>query len=309
MKIAIVQDGPEYNDFDKSLKKALHYIEEASKNKCQIIVFGECWFCGYPIWLDICKDVNIWDHTPVKQLWASMYENAVDLNSGQLDQLKSALKKHDMYAVIGLNEKLEKGRNNRSLFNSVIILSPKAGLINHHRKLVPTYTEKLVHAYGDAVGLKTVKTEFGNIGALICWEHWMPMTRQAMHDCPEDIHIALWPSVKEMHHVASRHYAFEGRCFVISVGQIMHKSELPVTLELSDAAELYKGDFLMNGGSAVYGPDGSIILKADYQSRGLITTELDTSMIIAENMNMSVSGHYQRPDIFDYTINKDRKDD
>ena len=109
--------------------------------------------------------------------------------------------------------------------------TPTGNLVNHHRKLVPTYTERMVWGLGDADGLTAVETKVGRVGALVCWEHWMPLARQAMHDSGEDIHVALWPTAHEMLQVASRHYAFEGRCFVLAAGSLMRASALPPELE------------------------------------------------------------------------------
>ena len=308
MKIAIVQDGPVFNDLTQTIVKTLNFIDQASEAGANLIVFGECWLSGYPVWLDVCKDVNLWDHEPIKQLWSNTYENSVDLASSVLEPIKNKLKEKGLYAVIGLNEKIATGKGNNSLYNSILTFDDEGNIVNHHRKLMPTFTEKLVHNLGDGKGLNAVETPFGRLGSLICWEHWMPMTRLAMHDEAEDIHIALWPYAKEMHHIASRHYAIEGRCFVVAVGQIMNLDELPEGLELSDEINL-DNKLLLKGGSAVYSPSGEIILSPQYGNSSLIISEIDISAIQKERMNLAVSGHYQRPDVFNYTIDKSRRTD
>jgi len=135
----------------------------------------------------------------------------------------------------------------------------------------------------------------------------MPLTRQAMHDEGEDLHIALWPYAKETHQLATRHYAHEGRCFAIAVAQVMHKDELPEQLQLSNKVHIDDSGLLLKGGSAVYGPDGAIILAPRYHERALITVDLDLSERKKHLMNLAVSGHYQRPDVFDFKVNKSRK--
>ncbi len=309
MIIAIVQEGPVYNQLDKSLEKALDLIHLAKKNHADLIVFGESWFSGYPVWIDFCKDVNLWDHEPIKNVWSEMYRNSVDLKSADLSSFFQVLKDNKMYAVAGLNEKITSGKGNKSIYNSVLTIGPNGNILNHHRKLMPTYTEKLVYATGDGAGLNTVDTSFGRLGSLICWEHWMPLTRQAMHDQAEDLHIALWPFVKEANHLASRHYAIEGRCHVVAVGQVMQLDELPKQLEISDSISLPVNNLLLGGGSAVYAPNGDILKKAVYDSKDMIFCEIDISSNIKENMNLSVSGHYQRNDVFTLGINKMRETD
>jgi len=306
MKIAIVQDGPVYNNLEKTLEKTQDFISRAQKEKVDLIVFGESWLCGYPVWLDACKDVNLWDHAPIKAVWAEMYDNSIDLAADHLKGIQKQLADASMYAIIGANEKQTKGKGNNTIYNSILTYNNKGELVNHHRKLMPTYTEKLVHGWGDGHGLKSVDTPFGKLGSLICWEHWMPMARVAMHDEGEDLHIALWPFVKGMHHIASRHYAIEGRCHVVSVGQIMHRDELPAGMELSPTVDQGQ-DYLMKGGSAIYGPDGEYIMEPLYGENAFIVKELDLSKNTAERMSLATSGHYQRHDVFDYTVNKTRK--
>lgn len=128
-----------------------------------------------------------------------------------------------------------------------------------------------------------------------------------MHDEGEELHIALWPYAKELHQLASRHYAHEGRCFVIAVGQVMHRDELPGGLKISDAIELSDNALVLQGGSAIYGPDGSIIKAPLYGERSIIYADLDLKKGIGERMNLSVSGHYQRDDVFDLKVNRARK--
>ena len=304
MKVAIVQDGPAFLQLEQSISRADNYIQKAAEQSVDLIVFGECWLSGYPFWLDICPEVALWDHPPVKQLWARMFANSVDVLNNGLDTIRKAVSDSNLYCVLGLNEIITKGPGNNTIYNSVVTIDNNGHIVNHHRKLMPTFSEKLVYGPGDGHGLKSVKTTFGNLGTLICWEHWMPMARQAMHDEMEDIHIALWPYVKDMHHIASRHYAIEGRCHVLSVGQICDISDIPD--ELIDTSS-HNERLILKGGSAIYGPSGQVILSPVYNTRDMIIVELDLSINRAENMNLSVSGHYQRPDVFDMTVNKVRK--
>ena len=306
MKIAIIQDGPVYLNIEKTVEKTCEYLFKAYEQKVDLVVFGESWMTGYPIWLDICADVNLWDHEPVKHVWSRMYNNAISLDSDALKSIQKVIKDFRLYVIMGANETVDRGKGNNTIYNSIFTFGRDGSIVNHHRKLMPTYTEKLVHGLGDGYGLKTIDTEFGRLGSLICWEHWMPLARQAMHDEGEDIHIALWPYAKEMHHIATRHYAFEGRCTTVAVGQIMAVEELPQELPLSKQVTLDDDGLIMKGGAAIYGPNGDTILRPQYGNRGMILQELEISKNQGEFMNLSVSGHYQRPDVFDYQINKRR---
>jgi len=222
--------------------------------------------------------------------------------------IQKAISSHELFVVMGANEPISSGKGNGTIYNTIYTFAPDGSILNHHRKLMPTYTEKLVHGLGDGAGLKALDTPFGRLGSLICWEHWMPLTRQAMHDEGEDLHIALWPFAKELHQLASRHYAHEGRCHVIAVGQVMHQSELPDELDISDSIDVSDDGLILRGGCAVYGPDGKVILPPSYDERLMHVVDLDLKSAIGERMNLSVSGHYQRDDVFSLEINRRRLD-
>jgi nitrilase len=121
---------------------------------------------------------------------------------------------------VGVSERVDEGPGQGSLYNSLLTYDADGRLANHHRKLVPTFTERCVWGHGDQAGLRSVETAVGKVSALVCWEHWMPLPRQALHEQGETVHVAVWPTVHERHQIASRHYAFEGRTHVIAVGQI-----------------------------------------------------------------------------------------
>lgn len=305
MKVAVVQDGPVYNNLQKSIEKTCDLISQAADQGSDIIVFGECWFSGYPIWLDICKDVSLWDHEPIKKVWADTYENSITISNNDLSKVQKLLSDNNMYGIFGANETVASGKGNSTIYNTIFTIDNNGDIVNHHRKVMPTYTEKLVHGPGDAQGLNAIDTDHGRIGSLICWEHWMPITRQVMHDAAEDLHIALWPYAKELHQLASRHYAVEGRCHVIAVGQIMDIKELPESLSISDKIKL-EGNLIMKGGCAIYGPDGSVILEPQYGQREIFYQDLNLKSNIKEKMNLATSGHYQRHDLFDYSVNRNR---
>ncbi|MDA3905453.1 MAG: carbon-nitrogen hydrolase family protein [Bacteroidales bacterium] len=308
-KIAIVQESSIFLNIEKSVQKALKIIKEAADNKPDIVVFGESWFGGYPSWLDYIPNAGRWNYPPIKDVWADTFENAMEIGGKEIETLSEAAKKAGVFLVLGFNEVIRKGRGNGTIYNAILMIDSKGKIRNHHRKLMPTYTEKLVYGLGDANGLNAVETSHGRIGALVCWEHWMPLTRQAMHDEAEDIHFALWPTVHEMHQIASRQYAFEGRCFVISVGQMLASASLPKALidEVKKTGDKLP-EFVLNGGSCVVGPDGSYLMEPQFDIGGILYVDLPSMKTnISERMNLATSGHYQRWDVFDFKINKERE--
>ena len=303
----IIQDSPVYLDLDKSMEKAVQLVREAAANGAELVVFGETWFSGYPAWLDSCEEVNYWDHEPIKEIYARTHLNSIEVPGKETAQFCKLAKELALTIIIGANEKIGSGKGNGSLYNALLTISREGKIATHHRKLVPTYTEKLIWAPGDGHGLKSLETPFGRVGGLICWEHWMPQTRQAMHESGEHIHVALWPWVHDVHQLASRHYAFEGRCYVIAVGQILKAGSLPPECKLKPEMAGDPELFLLRGGSCVFGPDGSILLDPQLDLDKTILVEIpDLEKTLRERMNLDVTGHYNRPDIFDLEINRER---
>ncbi len=130
----------------------------------------------------------------------------------------------------------------------------------------------------------------------------MPLARQVLHDSGEHIHIAVWPTVHEMHQIASRHYAFEGRCFVLAAGLLMKARDLPAQLPIASELSDKPDQLLLRGGSAIIGPDGRYIVEPLFDEERIIFAELDLKAIDKERMTLDVTGHYRRPDLFDLRI-------
>ena len=306
LSVAIIQARAPYYDLAKCLDKASSLINEAARKGAQLVTLGESWFPGYPAWLDYTPSVAFWDHGPTKQVYARLYENSMALDSPELLQLRDLATALEVVLVLGINERVNTGRGNRSLYNSVITIDADGEIANHHRKLRPTFTEQMVWAQGDGAGLRVAETAIGRVGGLICWEHWMPHARQALHLSNETIHIALWPAVKELHLVASRLYAFEGRAFVLAAGSITPAADMPKELELCDELRAQPGKLLLDGGSAVIGPDGEFLVEPVYGEETILYAELEPRRILEEQMALDVTGHYARDDIFTFAVNRER---
>lgn len=302
MKVALSQHTPAFLDLQSSLEKAVGIMEEASKQQCDLLVFGETWLTGYPVWLDHIPGVAYWDHEPTKQVYAQMHEQSLTIPGPALTFLQDHARKLKINVCMGLNEKVAADKGHGTIYNAFVIINSKGELVHHHRKLMPTYTEKMLYGLGDARGIKSVSLEGWNVSGLICWEHWMPLSRQALHDSGEQIHIALWPRVHEMHQIASRHYAFEGRCYVLAVGQILEASQLPQVL-VSDI-NFDQDQLLLNGGSCIIGPNGKYLQPPVFDQECLVVDTLDLNAIRKEQMTLDVTGHYARPDVFDFQVKR-----
>jgi nitrilase len=287
------------------LERTRELAGEAARQGATLVAFPETWLPGYPAWIDYCRDAGLWDHAPVKAVYARLVDDSMTVGDEAFDTLSRLARELGITLVLGVSERVGVGAGRGTLFNSLLTLGPDGSLLNHHRKLSPAYTERLLYGPGDTTGLHAVDTPAGRVGGLICWEHWNPLARQAMHDSGEDVHVAVWSAVvgaNGMHQEASRCYAFEGRCHVIAAGQLMRAGSLPPELEPSPAKVQGPDQLLLRGGSAIIAPDGSYLAGPLYDEPGILVAELDYRRNREELMTLDVSGHYQRPDLLELTV-------
>jgi predicted amidohydrolase len=298
--IAAIVQAEVAPNLEAGLALTAELAREAANSGAELIVFAETWLPGYPAWLDVCRDAALWNHAPVKAVFARLAENSVAIPGPALDSLAATAREVGATLVVGISERVAQGPGRGTLYNSLVTLGPDGRLLNHHRKLMPTYTERMVWGAGDAEGLRAVDTPAGRVSSLVCWEHWMPLARQALHESGEDIHVAVWPTAHEMHQVASRQYAFEGRCYVLAAGSLMRASALPPELEPHPERVTDPDQWVLRGGSAIIGPDGSYLVEPVYDEPRVLTAELDLNRIREESMTLDVTGHYHRPELFEF---------
>jgi nitrilase len=287
-------------DIERGLQLTRDLAHEAARSGAELVVFPETWLPGYPAWLDVCRDAALWDHAPAKAVFARMAEGSISVPGPAFDALADTAREVEATLVVGISERVDRGPGRGTLYNSLLTIGPEGGLLNHHRKLMPTYTERMVWGAGDTEGLRAVDTPAARVGGLVCWEHWMPLARQALHESGEDVHVAVWPTVHEMHQVASRHYAFEGRCFVLAAGALMRASALPAELEPHPQRVAAPDQWVLRGGSAIIGPDGRYLVEPVYEEPRVLVAQLDLGRTREESMTLDVTGHYHRPELFEF---------
>ena len=308
LRVAIVQQAPVFLNLRESVQKARRLVDEASAEGAELVVFPETWLPGYPVWLDAAPGAALWDHPPAKALYRLLAENALEVPGAELEALLDAAREAGAYLVIGAHE-----RDGGTLYNSLITVDRDGCRCTVHRKLMPTYTERLIWGRGDGSTLTALETDHGILGGLICWEHWMPLARAAMHAKRETIHVAQWPWVRELHHIASRHYAFEGQCFVLAAGSVLSKGNilegyqsLGVESEAMGLLEAIPGEpdsWVMRGGSAVIGPDAKYVAGPVYDEACILYADIDLDCIPEGHLTMDSDGHYARPDVFRLEVN------
>jgi len=290
--VAAVQAHPA-KDLDAGLERTATLAADAAGRGATLVAFPETWLPGYPAWLDVSEGAALWDNTVVKAAYRAMAEQSVSMTGPAANRLAEIAADHHITLVIGVVERVDAGPGRGTLYNTLLFWGPDGRLLNHHRKLMPTYTERMVWGQGDGDGVRAVDSAAGRIGGLICWEHWMPLARQALHEDGEDIHIAVWPTVRETSLLASRHYAFEGRCFVLAVGSLLRAAALPAGLPAADSSE-----WVVRGGSAIIAPDASVIAGPVFDRECTLIAECDLGRVREESMTLDVAGHYSRPDCF-----------
>lgn len=307
-RLAVVQHPPVFLNLARSVEKAVELIEEATAHGAQVVVFPETWLPGYPVWLDEAPTAGLWDHAPAKALYQVLSDNAITVPGAEIDTLRTLARKRAATIVMGAHERL-----GGTLYNTMVLIGPD-GTHRLHRKVMPTYTERMVWGMGDGSTLEVLETPFGRVGGLICWEHWMPLARAAMHAQRETIHVAQWPGVKDLHLLASRHYAFEGQCFVAVAGAVLTRGDMlagfdSLGLGPSPARTLLEaipgGDdtVLLRGHSAIVAPDTTYLAGPAPAEATILHANLDFGLITRGHLALDVDGHYARPDVFQLTVN------
>lgn len=305
VKVALVQKPPVFLNLSKTLERLETIAAECAREDAKIIVFPETWVSGYPIWLDEAPKAALWDYAPAKRLYQYLSENSLEIESVEFEFLQKIARQNSVYLIIGVHE-----RSGGTLYNTTIYLQP-SGEYKIHRKLTPTYTERLVWGIGDGSTLSVLETPYGTLGGLICWEHWMPLARAAMHAKGEVIHTAQFPTVHERHQIASRQYAFEGQCFVLTSGCVVSKQDVLdgfLSLETGDEEvfallDSMEKEKLQRGGSAIIAPDISYVVEPVFDDACIIYGELDLDLVKQGRLLLDTDGHYSRPDVFELRVN------
>jgi len=306
--VAIAQVAPVFLNLPASIDRAVDCIKRAADNGARVLGFAECWAPGYPVWLDFAEKAALWGQPGAKALFRLLAENAVVAGDDHLRKIQQVVDDTGVYVVFGTHE-----RSGKTLYNTTFSFAPHTAPLPH-RKLVPTYTERLVWGRGDGSTLGVRDADFGILGSLICWEHWMPLARAAMHAQSEAIHVAQWPVVNDVHQLASRHYAFEGRCAVMAAGSILSKSDIMdgfdslktgdmAARELLDSMPADDNGFIHSGGSAIIGPDSRYISEPVFNREIMLTGDINLAVIAEQALTLDTAGHYSRPDVFELSIN------
>ena len=296
-KIALAQLSPVFLNKEKTVDKACEAIAEAGKNGAQLIVFPEAFISGYPDWVWLIPANQT---KQLGDLYVKLVENAVSIPDNTTDRLCKAAKLAKINVVIGMNERNSE-TSNASLYNTILFIDDQGKILGKHRKLMPTNCERIVWAQGNGSTLKSYDTSAGKIGGLICWENLMPLARTAIYESGAQILASpTWDKGQDW--IGSmQHIAREGGLFVLSTCMTLHISDMPEELK-----KIYSEDeeWISTGNSCIISPKGKIIAGPLDSKQGLLYADIDLREIISVKRRFDVVGHYARPDVFNFSINK-----
>lgn len=304
VRVAVIQAASVIMDEKASTDKAVSLTMEAGEKGANIVVFPESFIPAYPRGLTFGATIGSRTLEGRKD-WFRYWQNSVSVPSETTERLGEAARKAGVYLIIGVTER-DNEFSGGTLYCSVLFFGPDGTLLGKHRKLKPTASERIIWGEGDGSTLPVFETPYGKIGALICWENYMPLARAAMYAKGVQIYIAPTADAREVWQSTIRHIAVEGRCFVLSCNQFVSKDMYPTDLACYDELES-SPDVMCTGGSAIVGPLGDYVSPPVFGKEEMIISDLDLDQIAQSQFDFDVVGHYSRPDVFQLTVNDERK--
>jgi nitrilase len=305
LKVALAQMAPVWLDRQATLEKVGYQVELAAAAGAGLVVFGEALLPGYPFWPNFFDGARF--ESPVqKELYAHYAGQAVDIDGGQLGSLCELAGKLGIAVYLGTIERCA-DRGGFSLYATLVYIGPDGRIGSTHRKLMPTYEERLVWATGDGHGLRVHELGDFRVGGLNCWENWMPLPRAALYGQGENLHVAAWPGSRRNTEDITRLIARESRSYVLSVSGLMHADWIPDTVPHAGNMRRACDGWLADGGSCIAGPDGEWVLEPQTGEEGLFFADLDISTVARERQNFDPAGHYSRPDVLRLKVRRKRQ--
>jgi nitrilase len=295
-KAAVVQASSVVFDRDRTLEKLSMLAREAAQNGARLVVFPEAFVSGYPRGLDFGAVVGSRTESG-REDYRRYWESSVDVPGATVDYLAKTARNLEIYLVVGVIE-----REIGTLYCSVLFFTPDGTFLGKHRKVMPTGAERLVWGFGDGSTLPVFDTELGKLGAVICWENYMPLLRTAMYSKGIEIYCAPTADARDTWLATVRHIAVEGRCYVLSSNQFNRASDFP-----ADYRSIFGQDpeaVVCRGGSCIVDPFGNLLAGPNLDSEAVLVAEIDTDQIVRGKYDLDVAGHYARPDIFQLTVDE-----
>lgn len=296
VKVAVVQAGSVAFDLDATVSKLEDLTRQCAQNGAKLAVFPEAFISAYPKWLDFGCRIGM-RRPEGRDDYYRYWNSAIEVPGPISQKLAEISQEHDVHLVVGVIE-----REGKTLYCTALYYSPEAGLVGRRRKLMPTASERLVWGRGDGSTLSTMDTPFGTVGAVICWENYMPFLRAAMYEKNVSIYCTPTADDRDTWLPTVQTVALEGRCFVLSACQVMRRKDFP---EPYDTGEDVDPDtIMMRGGSCIIGPLGNVIAGPVFDEETILYADLDLQDVVRGGLDFDAIGHYSRPDIFTLIVNE-----
>ena len=296
VRVAVIQDSPVPFDLAATVAKAEALTEKAAATGARLIVFPEAFVSGYPKGLDFGARVGM--RSPAgRDVFRRYYDSSLELDSEECRRLGAAARKAKAHVALGVMEK-----DGGTLYCTVLFFGPDGALLDKHRKLMPTAMERLIWGFGDGSTLPVLDTPFGKLGAVICWENYMPLLRTAMYAKGVQIYCAPTADDRDTWVSTMQHVALEGRCFVLSACQYLTRGDCPDDYDAIQGAD--PKTVLMRGGSCIISPLGQVLAGPHFNGPTILTADLDMDDIARGKFDFDVTGHYARPDVFRLHVNE-----
>ena len=304
LHVAVAQIAPVWLDREASLRKVEAWTERAAAAGCGLVAFGEALVPGYPFWIEHTDGARF-DAAPQKALHAHYLNEAVQIEAGHLDRLCALAARLGIAVVLGVVER-PRDRGGHSLYCSRVHIGADGRIASVHRKLTPTYEERLSWAPGDGHGLQVHPVGPFLVGGLNCYENWMPLSRAALYAQGEDLHVALWPGNLRNTEGTTQFLAREGRSFVLAASALLRRDD--IALDSPAAAMLATCPaVLADGGSCIAGPDGAWLAPPVTGREELLLATLHHDAVGRERQNFDPAGHYARPDVTRLVVDRTRQ--
>jgi nitrilase len=301
--VGAAQMAPVWMDRERTLDKVVHYVQEAADSGCDLVVFPETVVPGYPFWHEQVDPAKFDLQSEIHALYL---EQAVQIEAGHLDEVLRVARDRRISVVLGIAER-PSDRGGHSIYCSAVTIDSSGAVASVHRKLVPTYWERMSWANGDGHGLVTHRMGDFTVGTLNCFENWMPLSRTALYAQGEDLHVALWPAYPTNTLDVSRFIATEGKSYVVSVAGVLRHDDIPDTLPGADVVRAEGSEFLAVGGTCIVAPDGSWVVEPVMHEERLVVAELDHARVRAQRQGFDLAGHYSRPDVTHLSVDRRRQ--
>ena len=304
MRVAAAQARPCWLDPRATTAKVLSWLEDAAAQDVELVAFPETFLSGYPFWLDLTGGARF-DDPAQKRAYAAYLGAAVEADGAELRQITEAARDLGVFVYLGITERATSSARG-TVYATLVAIDPQAGVVGTHRKLMPTYEERLVWGTGDGHGLQVHRYGGTRVGGLNCWENWMPQARHALYAQGEELHVSIWPGNPRNTADITRFIAIEGRVFSLAANGLISLSDVPADFPLyAELQEAGVTDYC-RGGSAIAAPDGSWVVEPVAEEERLVVADVDLRKVAEERQNFDPTGHYSRPDVFDVRVDRRR---